>query len=233
MLHDEKHILIIDDDERILSLLKTFLNQNGFITSSAKNSQEARSLLDYFEFDILIIDIMMPGETGLELLESLRKNKDIPVILLSAKGEASDKISGLELGADDYLSKPFEPKELLLRIKNLLSRNNAIDVNKYEKKVKIGTKIFDLERMELQENNNVIALTTVETKLLEIFCSNPKTIIERDRIISELGYKGDSNKQNERNVDVQVTRLRKKIEADTKNPRFLKTIRGKGYRLLL
>ncbi len=233
MLHDEKHILIIDDDERILSLLKTFLNQNGFITSSAKNSQEARSLLDYFEFDILIIDIMMPGETGLELLESLRKNKDIPVILLSAKGEASDKISGLELGADDYLSKPFEPKELLLRIKNLLSRNNAIDVNKYEKKVKIGTKIFDLERMELQENNNVIALTTVETKLLEIFCSNPKIIIERDHIISELGYKGDSNKQNERNVDVQVTRLRKKIEEDTKNPRFLKTIRGKGYRLLL
>ncbi len=233
MLHDEKHILLIDDDERILSLLKTFLNQNGFITSSAKNSQEARSLLDYFEFDILIIDIMMPGETGLELLESLRKNKDIPVILLSAKGEASDKISGLELGADDYLSKPFEPKELLLRIKNLLSRNNAIDVNKYEKKVKIGTKIFDLERMELQENNNVIALTTVETKLLEIFCSNPKTIIERDHIISELGYKGDSNKQNERNVDVQVTRLRKKIEEDTKNPRFLKTIRGKGYRLLL
>ena len=233
MLHDKKHILLIDDDERILSLLKTFLNQNGFITSSAKNSQEARSLLDYFEFDILIIDIMMPGETGLELLESLRKNKDIPVILLSAKGEASDKISGLELGADDYLSKPFEPKELLLRIKNLLSRNNAIDVNKYEKKVKIGTKIFDLERMELQENNNVIALTTVETKLLEIFCSNPKIIIERDHIISELGYKGDSNKQNERNVDVQVTRLRKKIEEDTKNPRFLKTIRGKGYRLLL
>ncbi len=233
MLYDEKHILLIDDDERILSLLKTFLNQNGFITSSAKNSQEARSLLDYFVFDILIIDIMMPGETGLELLESLRKNKDIPVILLSAKGEASDKISGLELGADDYLSKPFEPKELLLRIKNLLNRNNAIDGNKYEKKVKIGTKIFDLERMELQENNNVIALTTVETKLLEIFCSNPKTIIERDHIISELGYKGDSNKQNERNVDVQVTRLRKKIEEDTKNPRFLKTIRGKGYRLLL
>ena len=232
MLYNEKHILLIDDDERILSLLKTFLNQNGFITSTAKNSLEARSLLDYFEFDILIIDIMMPGETGLELLESLRKNKDIPVILLSAKGEASDKISGLELGADDYLSKPFEPKELLLRIKNLLSRNNSVDANKYEKKVKIGTKIFDLERMELQENNHVIALTTIETKLLEIFCSNPKTIIERDHIISELGYKGDSNKQNERNVDVQVTRLRKKIEADTKNPRFLKTIRGKGYRLL-
>ena len=232
MLYDEKHILLIDDDERILSLLTTFLNKNGFITSNAKNSQEARSLLDYFEFDILIIDIMMPGETGLELLESLRKNKDIPVILLSAKGEASDKISGLELGADDYLSKPFEPKELLLRIKNLLSRNNAIDSNKYEKKVKIGTKIFDLERMELQENNHIIALTTVETKLLEIFCSNPKTIIERDHIISELGYKNDSNKRNERNVDVQVTRLRKKIEMDTKNPRFLKTIRGKGYRLL-
>ena len=232
MLYDEKHILLIDDDERILSLLNTFLNQNGFITSSARNSQEARSLLDYFEFDILIIDIMMPGETGLELLKSLRKDKDIPVILLSAKGEASDKISGLELGADDYLSKPFEPKELLLRIKNLLSRNNATEENKYEKRVAIGTKIFDLERMELQEKNEVIALTTVETKLLEIFCSNPKTIIKRDRIISELGYKNDSNQLNERNVDVQVTRLRKKIELDPKNPRFLKTIRGKGYRLL-
>ena len=233
MLYDEKHILLIDDDERILSLLNTFLNQNGFITSSAKNSQEARSLLEYFEFDILIIDIMMPGETGLELLESLRKNKDIPVILLSAKGEASDKISGLELGADDYISKPFEPKELLLRIKNLLSRNNVTEGNnKYEKRVKIGTKTFDLERMELQENNQVIALTTVETKLLEIFCSNPKTVIKRDRIVSELGYKSDSNQRNERNVDVQVTRLRKKIEQDPKNPRFLKTIRGKGYRLL-
>ena len=232
MLYDEKHILLIDDDERILSLLNTFLNQNGFITSSAINSQEARSLLDYFEFDILIIDIMMPGETGLELLKSLRKDKDIPVILLSAKGEASDKISGLELGADDYLSKPFEPKELLLRIKNLLSRNNSTEGKKYEKRVAIGTKIFDLERMELQEKNQVIALTTVETKLLEIFCSNPKTVIKRDRIISELGYKGDSNHLNERNVDVQVTRLRKKIELDPKNPRFLKTIRGKGYRLL-
>ena len=232
MLYDEKHILLIDDDERILSLLNTFLNQSGFITSSAKNSQEARSLLDYFEFDILIIDIMMPGETGLELLKSLRKDKDIPVILLSAKGEASDKISGLELGADDYLSKPFEPKELLLRIKNLLSRNNSTEGNQYEKRVAIGTKIFDLERMELQEKNQVIALTTVETKLLEIFCSNPKTVIKRDRIISELGYKSDSNQLNERNVDVQVTRLRKKIELDPKNPRFLKTIRGKGYRLL-
>ena len=232
MLYDEKHILLIDDDERILSLLNTYLNQSGFITSSAKNSQEARSLLDYFEFDILIIDIMMPGETGLELLKSLRKDRDIPVILLSAKGETSDKISGLELGADDYLSKPFEPKELLLRIKNLLSRHNSIEGKKYEKRVAIGTKIFDLERMELQEKNQVIALTTVETKLLEIFCSNPKTVIKRDRIISELGYKSDSYQLNERNVDVQVTRLRKKIELDPKNPRFLKTIRGKGYRLL-
>ncbi|OUX41867.1 DNA-binding response regulator [bacterium TMED277] len=232
MLYDEKHILLIDDDERILSLLNTFLNQNGFITSSAKNSQEARSLLDYFEFDILIIDIMMPGETGLELLESLRKNNNIPIILLSAKGETSDKISGLELGADDYLSKPFEPKELLLRIKNLLSRNNLTEETTYEQRVKIGTKIFDLERMELQENNQVISLTTIETKLLKIFCSSPKTVIKRDRIISELGYKTGSNQRNERNVDVQVTRLRKKIEQDPKNPRFLKTIRGKGYRLL-
>ena len=232
MLYDKKHILLIDDDERILSLLTTFLNQNGFITSSAKNSQQARSLLAYFDLDILIIDIMMPGETGLELLESLRKAKDIPVILLSAKGETSDKISGLELGADDYLSKPFEPKELLLRIKNLLSRNYTSQVYNYEKRVKIGSKIFDLERMELQENNKIIALTTVETKLLAIFCSNPKTIIKRDRIISELGYKNHSSQRNERNVDVQVTRLRKKIELDPKNPRFLKTIRGKGYRLL-
>ena len=232
MLYDKKHILLIDDDERILSLLNAFLNQNGFITSSAKNSQEARSLLKYIEFDILIIDIMMPGETGLELLKSLRKTTDIPVILLSAKGEPSDKISGLELGANDYLSKPFEPKELLLRIKNLLSRSYASEREKYEKRVKIGTKIFDLERMELQENNLVIALTNLEAKLLEIFCSNPMVVIKRDRIISELGYKSDRNKLNERNVDVQVTRLRKKIELNPKNPRFLKTIRGKGYRLL-
>ena len=232
MLYDKKHIMLIDDDERILSLLNTFLNQNGFITSSAKNSEEARSLLEYFEFDILIIDIMMPGETGLELLGSLRKTSDIPVILLSAKGETSDKISGLELGADDYLSKPFEPKELLLRIKNLLYRNYPGDEDKAKKKVKIGPKIFDLERMELQENNQLIPLTNVEAKLLEIFCSSPRIIIKRERIISELGYKSDGTELNERNVDVQVTRLRKKIELNPKNPRFLKTIRGKGYRLL-
>ena len=232
MLYDKSHILLIDDDERILSLLNIFLNQNGFLISSAKNSEEARSLLEYFSFDMLIVDIMMPGETGLELLASLRKNKSVPVILLSAKGETSDKISGLEQGADDYLSKPFEPKELLLRIKNLLHRNKSRDDDELNRKIKIGSKVFDLERMELYENQEIISLTNIEASLLKIFCSNPRTVIKRDKIICELNYNNIKNQQNERNVDVQVTRLRKKVEIDPKNPRFLKTVRGQGYRFL-
>ena len=137
------HLLLVDDDERILSLLSTYLSKNNFLVSKAQNSAEARCLLNYFEFDLLILDVMMPGESGLELLESIRKQKNVPAIFLSAKGESKDRISGLEIGADDYLSKPFEPKELLLRLERLLIRNNSSISNKSGKRVKIGNKVFD------------------------------------------------------------------------------------------
>ena len=149
MPRNKAHLLLVDDDKRILSLLSAYLSKNEFLISSARNSTEARCLLDYFEFDLLVIDIMMPGESGLDLLESVRKQKSVPAIFLSAKGESKDKISGLEIGADDYLSKPFEPKELLLRLERLLKRNQKDDSNKSGKSIEIGDKIFDLKRLEL------------------------------------------------------------------------------------
>ena len=149
MSENKAHLLLVDDDKRILSLLSAYLSKNNFLVSSARNSIEARSLLNYFEFDLLIIDIMMPGENGLDLLESIRKQTNVPAIFLSAKGESKDKISGLEIGADDYLSKPFEPKELLLRLERLLLRNNRKSPNETDRYVEIGNKVFDLYRLEL------------------------------------------------------------------------------------
>ena len=149
MPRNKAHLLLVDDDKRILSLLSAYLSKNEFLISNARNSKEARCLLDYFEFDLLVIDIMMPGESGLDLLESIRKQKNVPAIFLSAKGESKDKISGLEIGADDYLSKPFEPKELLLRLERLLIRNEKDGSKKSRKSIEIGNKIFDLQRLEL------------------------------------------------------------------------------------
>ena len=167
-------MLLVDDDKRILSLLSTYLSKNNFLVSSARNSIEARSLLNYFEFDLLIIDIMMPGENGLNLLESIRKQTNVPAIFLSAKGESKDKISGLEIGADDYLSKPFEPKELLLRLERLLLRNNRKSSNETDRYVEIGNKVFDLYRMELSYENRIVKLTNLEISLLNFLVLNPE-----------------------------------------------------------
>ena len=226
------HLLLVDDDKRILSLLSTYLSKNKFLVSSARNSIEARCLLDYFEFDLLILDVMMPGESGLELLEDIRKQKNVPAIFLSAKGESRDRILGLEIGADDYLSKPFEPKELLLRMERLLMRNNS-DVS-YEpgKQVEIGKKVFDLKRLELYKDNSLVKLTSLEASLLNFFVLNPAKTISREMVINDLDLGQGKQNLNKRNVDVQITRLRKKIEADQANPRFLKTVRGKGYQFL-
>ena len=161
MHRNKAHLLLVDDDKRILSLLSAYLSKNEFLISSARNSTEARCLLDYFEFDLLVIDIMMPGESGLDLLESIRKEKSVPAIFLSAKGESKDKISGLEIGADDYLSKPFEPKELLLRLERLLIRNEREGSKKSGKSIEIGNKIFDLQRLELYHENHLIKLTNL------------------------------------------------------------------------
>ena len=225
-------MLIIDDDKRILSLLGEYLSQNEFIISKAKNSTEARCLLNYFQFDILIIDIMMPGENGLDLLKDIRRTMKIPAIFLSAKGEPKDKISGLEIGADDYLAKPFEPQELLLRLQRLLDRSAAELNKKGNRKIDIGSKIFDLDRLELYEDKNLIKLTNNEANLLNIFVSSPLEIISREKVMNTLKLNTEAIENNERNVDVQITRLRKKLELDPKNPKYLKTIRGKGYQFL-
>ena len=229
---NQAHLLLVDDDERILSLLSAYLSKNNFLISSAHNSIEARCLLDFFEFDLLVIDIMMPGESGLELLENIRKQTNVPAIFLSAKGESKDKISGLEIGADDYLSKPFEPKELLLRLERLLIRNNKEYSNKTVKRIEFGNKVFDLQRLELYQENHLIKLTNLEISLLNFFALNPAKTISREMVISNLDLSQEKRNFNKRNVDVQITRLRKKIESDPANPRHLKTIRGKGYRFL-
>ena len=232
MSENKAHLLLVDDDKRILSLLSTYLSKNNFLVSSARNSIEARSLLNYFEFDLLIIDIMMPGENGLHLLESIRKQINVPAIFLSAKGESKDKISGLEIGADDYLSKPFEPKELLLRLERLLLRNNRKSSNETDRYVEIGNKVFDLYRMELSYENRIVKLTNLEISLLKFLVLNPEKTISREMVLKDLNLNHEDKDINQRNVDVQITRLRKKIEQDPKNPRHLKTVRGRGYRFL-
>ncbi len=232
MSENKAHLLLVDDDKRILSLLSTYLSKNNFLVSSARNSIEARSLLNYFEFDLLIIDIMMPGENGLNLLESIRKQTNVPAIFLSAKGESKDKISGLEIGADDYLSKPFEPKELLLRLERLLLRNNRKSSNETDRYVEIGNKVFDLYRMELSYENRIVKLTNLEISLLKFLVLNPEKTISREMVLKDLNLNQEDKDINQRNVDVQITRLRKKIEQDPKNPRHLKTVRGRGYRFL-
>ena len=232
MSENKAHLLLVDDDKRILSLLSTYLSKNNFLVSSARNSIEARSLLNYFEFDLLIIDIMMPGENGLNLLESIRKRTNVPAIFLSAKGESKDKISGLEIGADDYLSKPFEPKELLLRLERLLLRNNRKSSNETDRYVEIGNKVFDLYRMELSYENRIVKLTNLEISLLKFLVLNPEKTISREMVLKDLNLNQKDKDINQRNVDVQITRLRKKIEQDPKNPRHLKTVRGRGYRFL-
>ena len=232
MSENKAHLLLVDDDKRILSLLSTYLSKNNFLVSSARNSVEARSLLNYFEFDLLIIDIMMPGENGLDLLESIRKQTNVPAIFLSAKGESKDKISGLEIGADDYLSKPFEPKELLLRLERLLLRNNRKSSNETDRYVEIGNKVFDLYRMELSYENRIVKLTNLEISLLKFLVLNPEKTISREMVLKDLNLHQEDKDINQRNVDVQITRLRKKIEQDPKNPRHLKTVRGRGYRFL-
>ena len=230
MHRNKAHLLLVDDDKRILSLLSAYLSKNDFLTSSARNSTEARCLLDYFEFDLLVIDIMMPGENGLELLESIRRQTNVPAIFLSAKGESKDKISGLEIGADDYLSKPFEPKELLLRLERLLLRNNTKSSNETDRYVEIGNKVFDLNRLELYHGNRLIKLTNLEISLLNFLALNPEKTISRAMVLKNLNLNQVDKDLNQRNVDVQITRLRKKIEPDPKNPRYIKTVRGRGYR---
>lgn len=224
---DASHILVVDDDTRLRSLLQRFLRENGYFVSAAKCADDARVLLANYKFDLLIVDIMMPKESGLEFLEKLRFESKIPVILLTAMGETADRIAGLELGADDYLPKPFEPKELLLRMKNILKRAPKIKV--VETVIfDFGDCFYDAEKKELfSKQGGVIHITPVEQSLLSILSEKSGQIFSRDELADILGAG-----QSPRSIDVQITRLRKKIESDSKNPRYLKTVRGKGYLLL-
>ena len=227
MADDLSHILVVDDDLRLRSLLQRFLRENGYIVSVAKDASDARTLIGEYKFDLLIVDIMMPNETGLQFLETLRKTNRVPVILLTAMGETTDRIVGLELGADDYLPKPFEPKELLLRLKNILKRAPKIKVIETVS-FDFGNCVYDTEKKELlSKQGGVIHITPVEQSLLQILSDKSGQIFSREELADILGAG-----QSPRSIDVQITRLRKKIEPDSKNPRYLRTIRGKGYMLL-
>jgi two-component system phosphate regulon response regulator OmpR len=219
---DRKHILIIDDDDRIRSLLAQFLNENNFIVSTSSSVEDARLKIKLFQINLMILDIMMPGEDGLSFLKSIRGTTSMGVLVLTAKWEINDRIEGLELGADDYLTKPFNPKELLLRIQSILRRVNM--PNPPQTKIKIGEYIFDWQRRILTLNDAKISLTTSETNLLAILAIRVGRVVSRDEIVTHSAVSIQ-----ERNIDVQMTRLRKKIERNPNIPEYIVTVRNGGY----
>lgn len=213
------HLLIVDDDTRIRKLLSKFLTDCGFMVTAAENASSAREKVKEFVFDLLIVDVMMPGESGVELTKWLRTHSDIPVLMLTAMGDAEDRISGLESGADDYLPKPFEPRELLLRIKNIISRTRPSSKVKFM----FGNLSFDITNASLKKNGLDIPITLNEAKLLTMLCNDIGKVVSREYMAKLC------DGVNERTIDVQITRLRSKIEDNPKNPTHLKTVRGKGY----
>ena len=226
----DAHLLIVDDDERIRVLLQKFLMRNGFLVTAARDAGHARRILTGLDFDMLILDVMMPGEDGLSLCRSIRETRQTPIMLLTAKGETDNRIEGLEAGADDYLPKPFEPKELLLRINAILRRMPETPAEDSVPKIlHLGPIRYDLERGEMWEGEGLVRLTTTETQLMKIFSAKPGEPISRNKLVEDLGR--DRGQAQERAVDVQITRLRRKIETDPKQPRYLQTVRGAGYML--
>lgn len=226
MVKDCPHILVIDDDTRLRALLQRYLQENGFAVSAAKDAENARMFLRQYQFNLLIVDVMMPGESGIEFLQKLRRDSNVPTIILTAMGDTPDRIAGLEAGADDYLPKPFEPKELVLRINNILRRvpiENAVSHS-----LLLGNYVFDLDKKELMtEAGEIVHITPVEQAILCVLGAKSGQIFTREHLAELLGVN-----QSPRSIDVQITRLRKKIETDSKNPRYLQTVRGKGYMLL-
>ena len=220
MENSKKHILIVDDDNRIRDLLKEYLNDNNYIVSTSENAKSAKVKIDQFRFDLIVLDVMMPGQDGYDFTKEIKKSLKVPIILLTAKGEVENRIKGLEIGADDYISKPFEPKELLLRIKNITNKENKVDLNT---KHFIGNAEIDLNKMNivLDKKNKKINLS--EKKVLIQMLANPGKIYSRDEIGKISGI------TQERSVDVMITRLRQKIENHPKNPKYLQTLRGSGY----
>ena len=214
------HILVVDDDDGIRSLVKKYLNENNFLITTAENAEDAKKKIELIKFDLIVLDIMMPGKSGLEFISENKKKLQTPVILLTAKGEANERIEGLEMGADDYLPKPFEPKELILRIKNILDKTKSITQKRIIEFDKIK---IDLNRLMIKKNNKDYKINNTEKLILEKMINNPGKTFSRENIGSLI------NLDKERSIDVIITRLRKKIEDDPKNPKFLQTIRGAGY----
>ena len=214
------HILVIDDDEGIRLLVKKYLNENKYLVTTSKSAEDASEKIKIIKFDLIILDIMMPGKNGLEFIQEHKGKLDTPIILLTAKGQANERVEGLEIGADDYLPKPFEPKELLLRIKNILKKTKKNDLKRV---IKFQNIKIDLNKQLIFKNNLEFKINNTEKIILEKMINNPGKTFER----MEIGKLIDLNK--ERSIDVIITRLRKKIELDPKNPKFLQTIRGAGY----
>jgi two-component system, OmpR family, phosphate regulon response regulator OmpR len=217
----EPYLLVVDDDARIRELLRRYLSANGFRVTTAGNAAEARARLISLEFDLIVLDIMMPGETGLDLTRSLRQSGRTPILLLTAMDQPADRINGLEHGADDYLAKPFEPRELVLRIRNILNRAPR---PRLPRELRFGPFRFDLERKELWRGDECVHLTAAELALLSTLAQSPGVPLSREALAEETQFSG-----NVRTVDVQMTRLRRKVEADVKFPRYLQTVRGTGY----
>jgi len=214
------HILVVDDDEGIRTLVQKYLNENNFLISTAENAEDASEKVKVVKFDLIVLDIMMPGKSGLEFIQEHKKKLDTPIILLTAKGESDERVEGLEIGADDYLPKPFEPKELILRIKNILEKTIKTEQKRI---IEFENVKINLNKLLIIKNDNEFKINNTEKTILEKMINNPGKIFSRE----DIGRMIDLNK--ERSIDVIITRLRKKIEIDPKNPKFLQTIRGEGY----
>ena len=220
MENNKIHILVVDDDNRIRDLLKEYLNESNYIVSTAIDAENAKIKIKQFKFDLIVLDVMMPGQNGYELTKEIKKKENIPIILLTAKGEVENRIKGLELGADDYIGKPFEPKELLLRIKNIINKKNKINL---KLKHNVGDALIDLDKMVILLAEKIKKINSSEKKILIEMIANPGKAYSREEIGKISGI------SQERSIDVMITRLRQKIEISPKNPKYLQTIRGSGY----
>ena len=220
MKNFKAHILIVDDDDRIRDLVKEYLSQNNYLVTTARDSDDAFKKTKIIKFDLIVLDIMMPGKTGLEFTQEYKNKINTPILLLTAKGEPSERIEGLEVGADDYLTKPFEPKELILRINNILNKTKSLEIKRV---IEFGNVKIDLKKLFIYKNDQRVKINNTEKLILEKMINSPGKIFKREEIAGLI----DLNK--ERSIDVIVTRLRKKIEESPKSPKYLQTIRGEGY----
>ena len=221
------HILIVDDDRRIRHLLTTYLRGHGYRATSAASVKEARGFLDSLAFELIVLDVMMPGENGFDFAADLRRESDVPILMLTARGEPSDRVRGLEIGVDDYLAKPFEPRELLLRVGSILRRAKAPPIRTIVACVRFGGFTFSLERGELKTEDEAVRLTERERDILRLLSESAGKSVSREAL------SGSGGAANERTIDVQINRLRRKIERDPANPVYLQTVRGAGYRLVI